>query len=117
MFGIFVIFRLFLRIAQTKRCAGCASGCAVYVQGMKFCNSLICNRKSDDVQGAHPKKEKSLACRRWRGRVHARVYTQTISFKPYTPCTDRYNLLKKRRKVIFKPCTTPAHNYAHPAQC
>lgn len=116
MFGIFVIFRLFLGIAQPKRCAGCAGGCAWFVQGMKFFNLLIFNRKDDTVQGVRPKKEKSLACRRWRERVHARVYTRTISFNPCTLCTDRYNLLKKRRKVIFKPCTNPAHNPAHLAQ-
>ena len=112
MFGIFVIFRLFLSMTQPRSCAGCASQCAGFVQGMKFCNLLIFNRKSEAVQGVHPKKEKSLACRRWRGRVHARVYTRTISFKPCTPCTIIHNLLKKRKKVYFKtlhkPCTNPA---------
>lgn len=112
MFGIFVIFRLFLSISHPRNCAGCAGGCAGFVQGMKFCNLMIFNRKNVTVQGVHPKKEKSLACRRWRGRVHARVYTRTISFKPCTPCTNIYNLLKKRKKVYFKPlhkpCTNPA---------
>ena len=112
MFGIFVIFRLFLSMIQPRSCAGCASQCAGFVQGMKFCNLLIFNRKNEAVQSVHPKKEKSLACRRWRGRVHARVYTRTISFKPCTPFTIIHNLLKKRKKVYFKTlhklCTNPA---------
>ena len=112
MFGIFVIFRLILSMTQPRICAGCAGQCAGLVQGVKFCNLLIFNRKNEAVQGVHPKKEKSLACRRWRGRVHARVYARTISFKPCTPCTIIHNLLKKRKKVCFKTlhklCTNPA---------
>ena len=112
MFAILRIFAFFLSNAQLRICAGCASQCAGFVQGMKFCNLLIFNRKNEDVQGVHPKKEKSLACRRWRGCVHARVYTRIISLKPCTPCTVLNNSLKKRKKVYFKtlhnPCTNPA---------
>lgn len=112
MFGILTIFCLFLSIAQLRICAGCADTCAGFVQGVKFCNLLFFNRKNDIVQAVHPKKEKSLACARWRGCVHARVYARTISLKACTPCTVLNNLLKKRKKVYFKtlhnPCTNPA---------
>ena len=112
MFGILAIFCLFLSMTLPRSCAGCAGTCAGFVQGLKFCNLMIFKGKNGSVQGVHPKKEKSLACARWRGCVHARVYTRIISFKPCTPCTVLNKLLKKRKKVYFKtlrkPCTNPA---------
>lgn len=101
MFGILMIFCLFLSMTLPRNCAGCASACAGFVQGMKFCNLLFFNGKNDIVQGVHPKKEKSLTCARWRECVHARVYTRIISFKPCTPCTVLINLLKKTGKIKF----------------
>lgn len=93
-------------------CAGCAVCCAGFVQGFEFCNRLNLQEKYHFVQAVQAKREIFLACACWRGRVHARVYTRTILSKPCTPCTNIYNLLKKREKVYLKTlhklCTNPA---------
>ena len=103
-----------LRLLQI--CAGCAGTCAGFVQGLRFEKSLEINGLKRLVQGVHGLEKIPLCVRAGAGaRVCQCARTETCQ-KPCTPCTDRFNLLKKREKVIFKPCTNPAHNPAHLAQ-
>lgn len=109
MLVFFIIFALLC-------CAGCAGTCAGFVQGLRFEKLLKINGLKRLVQGVHGLVKIPLrVC--VGASAGPRVCTHMDNLqKPCTPCTDLFNLLKKREKSIFKPCTNPAHNLAHPAQ-
>lgn len=110
------VFCMILLLRLLQICAGCAGTCAGFVQGLGFEKTLKNNELKRLVQGVHCLEKIPLCVRAGAGaRVCQRARTETCQ-KPCTLCTDRLNLLKKRRKFIFKPCTNLAHNPAHLAQ-
>lgn len=109
-------FKVFL-LSLLQICAGCAGTCAGFVQGLcdeKFNKNKGINRL---VQGVHGLENIPLCVRVGAGaRTRESACAWKIFQKPCTPCTALDNLLKKRKKVIFKPCTNHAHYPAHLAQ-
>lgn len=110
------IFKVFL-LSLLQICAGCAGTCAGFVQGLLSEKSYKNKGIKRLVQGVHGLENIPLCVRVGAGaRTRKSACARKIFQKPCTPCTVLNNLLKKREKVIFKPCTNPAHYPAHLAQ-
>ena len=93
-------------------CAGCAGLCAGFVRGMRVCKSMKVKGFLRLVQGVQAIARDVRVC----VCAYTRIYAWMIFQKPCTPCTNVFNLLKKRGKIILKLCTNPAHNPAQYAQ-
>lgn len=109
-------FFMFFLLRLLQNCAGCAGTCAGFVQGLSFEKLLKIKELKRLVQGVHGLVKIALCVRAGAGARVRQCARTDIFQKPCTPCTGRYNLLKKREKDIFKPCTNPAHYPAHLAQ-
>ena len=98
-------------------CAGCAGTCAGFGQGLLSEKYMKNKGLKRVVQGVHGLENIPLCVRVGAGaRTRESACAWKIFKKPCTPCTVLDNLLKKRKKVIFKPCTNPEHYPAHSAQ-
>lgn len=113
MLAFFMIFSLWV----FGICAGCAGFVQSCVHSLKLEKMMENKGLKYFVHSVHGLVNIPCACA--LARVRARVREKILQLKirkPCTPCTELNNLLKKRRKVVFKPCTEPCTNPAHYAQ-